>query len=522
AWAQRMLSWLQRPAGSAFGETASLQIVSKTFPEMLEALLNLNCGFWHKDGFPEGELFPFLQHQAFVLHGALRLMGIAPRLLGSEDSPEAWLTDVLSAPVEALVYSWEQVDLRAGLRPFGARQRELQPMFAIQDVTTSQLSGCDVDTWAQPQWSGEVPHQVWKTEQGPPLYQKFLSLDDILQSISRAGFHLGPAINLGANDGACRERWDGFRLGAQGLGMLDPLNCLALRGFPTVLVEGDAAHFQALRARFSSMPSVQMVLRLVEVESIVADLKIALGELAEEFRAIPAKPLVDFGVSVLKIDIDTNDCDFLEAILNWTEPLVIHCEISKFTLRVPPDIAVRQRGTDGAQTSFEAGLEPDSGSQIGCSLGAMLEILGPRYRLLQIEAPQGDSVFLRKDVSQLFPFARQHAAGEVWRRYVWCDMFTMLDTWGDRSRLCDHRLFGDPEVPLSVREEFARRCLHHEWRVLRGLSTNFTVSAAVVQQGPNWSARENDSFSQWLEHLSAVIKLYNSRLLGTPNTTTTI
>ena len=349
-----------------------------------------------------------------------------------------------------------------GARPVPTFADAGVPVFAIEDVLNGR-TGCAVEEWARPHWSGATPQRVAAER---PLHQKFLSLPQILEVLAAGGHPPTLAVNLGANDGACVSR----ELGGRGpLHMADELNCLAARGLPTIIVEGDDAHFPALRARF---PAEALVLERVAAPTLVDTLLGARAALDEKYGGDEWRR--DAEIDVLKVDLDGDDCAMLEAVLAWTKPLVVYMEVSVLTRLVPPEIAIRQRGPEGPRG---AGVLPDDPfSLIGCSVGAMLTLL-PGYRLLQIEQPQFDAVFVRADVAPLFAFAR-HTPAEVWRRYVWCDALTLLRFTLAGSRVCDQRLFA-ADLPLDARAVLVERCLALDMRA-RGVRTNYTVALAPL------------------------------------------
>ena len=101
----------------------------------------------------------------------------------------------------------------------------------------------------------------------------------------------------------------------------------------------------------------------------------------------------------------------------------------------------------------------------------MLVIFGGRYRLLQIEAPQLDAVFVRADLAPLFPFAA-HSADEIWRRFVFCEPYYLLDKHFHASYHCDVRLFADDTLSWDWRLKLARRCALLDLDLFRGAHGN--------------------------------------------------
>jgi len=279
-------------------------------------------------------------------------------------------------------------------------------------------------------------------------------------------------VNLGAADGGCVSR----DIRAPGpMNYVDELNCLTAAGFPTVAVEGDERQFPFWRERYGNRSDVVLLLETASAATIRGKIDDALLQLGSPQRI------------VLKIDLDSDDCEYLEALVDL-DPLVVYLESHSYTAgNIPPDIAVRQRSQASADIAPPVFADELTGEAIqylddergdpSCSVGAMLESLGDRYRLLQIEEPQNDVVFLRADVAEFFPFTR-HGAGEIWRRYVDCNPWISVGRRFVASETCDIRGFSDPSASLELRAAFVRICFRVAIDWLRGGRSNYTVTKA--------------------------------------------
>ncbi|CAE7602752.1 PDK [Symbiodinium natans] len=186
----------------------------------------------------------------------------------------------------------------------------------------------------------------------------FLSTSRVLEVFNSPGRDFGRApmvVNLGA-------------------GSHDPANCLLefSGDFRAILFEINPERVEELRRRFGRRPEVTLFTELVDPASF--------AEVLLQF--VPDPPSQRFP-ALLKIDVDNGDCDYLAVWLKAGYlPLVINMEVVHSYL--PPEIALsipfdpaKSNGNISQQYSYAEDM-----MLVGCSLGAMLEILRSQYSLL--------------------------------------------------------------------------------------------------------------------------------------------
>eukprot|EP00928_Gymnodinium_smaydae_P022004 TRINITY_DN18619_c0_g1_i2.p1 TRINITY_DN18619_c0_g1~~TRINITY_DN18619_c0_g1_i2.p1 ORF type:complete len:730 (-),score=142.69 TRINITY_DN18619_c0_g1_i2:64-1944(-) len=270
------------------------------------------------------------------------------------------------------------------------------------------------------------------------------------------------AVNIGANDGVCRV----------GHG-LDPANCLAATGYGGVFVEADERVWPELqRSLGARAPDVQLLLEAAHPDTVATQLSAALA------RRPGATPTAADEVDLVKVDVDGPDCEMVEALhaAGW-RPKVWHVEVNPL---FPPDMAVWAKTDVRAASAAFANASAASGggggrlasgfsraaarsvseeqqgeaeeasaasALVGCSLGALLGVLGTAYRLLHVEFE--NAVLVRADLSgALEPWLSRQGNDEKWRLGYFCHPLARVRLPGDADRASsflryDFRRWGD-------------------------------------------------------------------------------
>lgn len=309
--------------------------------------------------------------------GVFRLCGVCT-LLRTARGTES--THAAAAIAEA---AWQSV---AHFRPGGAASNSWAPLARYPEEYSRGLCVGPAEASAF-----EGPGLRGTDALGLP--SPHLSLADILLRMDAAGIQLSRlVINLGANDGSCRD---------DGSGMHDPANCLVLSGaWGGVLVEGNAEHVHTLRQQHASRDDVAIVSALLDpsnpmsVPSALRGATDVLGLLED--------------VDLLKIDLDyCDDLLLVQALAMPLRPKVLHVEAQ---LVFPPDVLLEPR-LESAQ------LQPleDRALPLIPSLGAYL--LATNYTLLHIDPP--NLVLVRPDLAHLFP-STLRGPWAAWRDHYFC------------------------------------------------------------------------------------------------------
>lgn len=234
-------------------------------------------------------------------------------------------------------------------------------------------------------------------------------------------------VNLGASDGRC-----------SGGALHDPANCLLQLNFSGVIYEGREEEVKTLTKLFAERPDVHLhsgcSTPASAVEAAVAD-------------GAPRS------LDLLKVDVDNCDVCFVEAMLEHFDPKLIHVEIDA---ELPPAFsrrhAFKERG--GGETNCPPGFPG--------SLGAFLEAVRPRYRLLYVEFV--NALLVREDLADLVDagFASAGRSDEErWRLGYFCH--PLRSTWRhspDRrfriNRMADMTPLADLRLPLEVRHALTK------------------------------------------------------------------
>mmetsp|Transcript_4823 Transcript_4823/g.10048 ORF Transcript_4823/g.10048 Transcript_4823/m.10048 type:complete len:547 (-) Transcript_4823:1006-2646(-) len=289
---------------------------------------------------------------------------------------------------------------------------------------------CDLFSKLQPPWFGGEGDNPWIDVSG--IFVQHRQSYSIVQSLQDAGIPLSKRVlNLGAFDGSCYSE--------KFYGNFDVANCLVNVGWEGVLFEGSPEYHHEAATRHKDKENVEVVLQLIDPVSLADSLKRRRDQLR------------DF--DLLKIDIDHSECLFLEPVFNTVGlPKVIHAEINPI---FPPDLEFVEQFQypgeviEGAEADRNRHSKPPYAT--GCSVGAFLSIMGPRYRLVQVEYE--DALFVRSDLAHVFPESRRTPT-VLWQLGYFCHPFARIGRdWLMKSGL-DFRLLADERKSLDARSNF--------------------------------------------------------------------
>ncbi|CAE8624845.1 unnamed protein product [Polarella glacialis] len=272
------------------------------------------------------------------------------------------------------------------------------------------------------------------------------------------------AINLGANDGACRV----------GHG-LDPANCLFILGFGGVLFEANRSLESAIEFHLGDRrPNVQFVMEAAFEGSVSQRLEEALAKR-------PGPRVARDEIDLIKIDVDGPDCHLARALANggW-KPKVWHVEVNPL---FPPGIVVWPKGaglgdsmaaSDAKQRDLSSAFSrrsdiEDIGSEqqemVGCSLQALQDLLGDEFVLVHVEFE--NAVLVRRDLAHaLEPWLSSRSDVQKWRDGYFCHALARvrLPHDDDKDSLFlhyDFRPWGDPGLSDLDRQAAVEGFLRH-------------------------------------------------------------
>ncbi|CAJ1373616.1 unnamed protein product [Effrenium voratum] len=222
-----------------------------------------------------------------------------------------------------------------------------------------------------------------------------LFIHDIMDIINvRSGGLSRTVLNLGADDGGCNH-------GGARYWMFDPANCLLLsyHGFGGVFLEGRHDSVEKMRRRFAGRGGALCSEGIATTSNVrVAILRAepcdgtAPGAEARRVQESLAAGQLD----LLKLDVDFGDCDFLEELVPWLRPKLVHAEMNPY---YPPPFAQKQHFHENQLMEYiEAGQELPQAVR-GCSLSAISRSLGgPEvYVVAQVEFDH--VLFIRRDLA---------------------------------------------------------------------------------------------------------------------------
>lgn len=313
---------------------------------------------------------------------------------------------------------------------------EVRPAALYPSEPFGPFGACALNV--EPQVNGSAGAEAsWSTWDMSGLRMRHRTVRDVLAQVQSAGHNLSyRLVNFGAMDGRC----------IVGGPATDPANCLleaASSGSSTpwggIVVE--ASPPQALFQRFAGRADVVLVTSAIFPENASR----ALDHLGP------------VNVDLLKIDIDSFDCDVVATLLRTgplarSPPKVLYVD---FNPHIPPPFLYR------TTAMAQARLVPFQGSSLQCFLEAAAE-----YTLLHVEL--FNAVFVRDDLVGIFPevgrstMDKPAAALERWRRGYFCH--PLARTLWHRERDIrwlgtDPRVWADAGLSLGVRGESILGCL---------------------------------------------------------------
>eukprot|EP00933_Yihiella_yeosuensis_P033256 TRINITY_DN26992_c0_g1_i1.p1 TRINITY_DN26992_c0_g1~~TRINITY_DN26992_c0_g1_i1.p1 ORF type:complete len:707 (-),score=110.39 TRINITY_DN26992_c0_g1_i1:28-2055(-) len=245
-------------------------------------------------------------------------------------------------------------------------------------------------------------------------------------------------VNLGAEDGGCNH-------GNLRYWMVDPANCLLETDakFGGVLVEGDPETMGQARERYRGRADVLCSEKFITPENVKTSLLSATpcdGSSEEQAETKEMKEKLRAGdIDLLKIDVDDGDCDFLEAMVPWLRPKVIHAEMNP---HFPPPWVMRQNHVDGL---IGARREPDSKLRQwvrGCSLSGISQAIGgpSKYVIVQVEFDH--ALFVRRDWVEALPLWSEMKDLRLWDHWLagyQCHALRRVDREDERELGYDFR-----------------------------------------------------------------------------------
>eukprot|EP00929_Paragymnodinium_shiwhaense_P065673 TRINITY_DN32904_c0_g1_i1.p1 TRINITY_DN32904_c0_g1~~TRINITY_DN32904_c0_g1_i1.p1 ORF type:complete len:507 (+),score=58.81 TRINITY_DN32904_c0_g1_i1:151-1671(+) len=247
-----------------------------------------------------------------------------------------------------------------------------------------------------------------------------ISIAEAFARIQKKGTELSyRLLNIGAMDGRC-----------DGGPSLDPANCLLLqedgKRWGGVVVE--AFPPAVLFDRFARREDIKLVTQPMFPENAST--------------ALEGANVTD--LDLLKIDIDSFDCDIVSVLLR-TAPLVMSSPkllYVDFNPHIPPPFLFRTTGGYGNQ------IVPLQGSSLQCFI-----LAAQNYTLLHVELY--NALFVRNDLVELFPEAAR-SPGEHWLAGYFCNPLTRT-LWHREREIrwlgADPRLWADENRTLSERGE---------------------------------------------------------------------
>lgn len=279
----------------------------------------------------------------------------------------------------------------------------------------------------RPPWSNiDRTKPYWDMSGLPTLH---IGVAHALEYISSNGWQLSRrVVNIGAMDGRC-----------DGGPSSDPANCLMLATPPTdstrrwgwggLVIEAKAPDI--LFERFADREDVVLITHPVYPETIVDVVREAMVADAD----------------LLKIDIDSFDCDIITVLLRVgpladSPPKFLYVD---FNPHIPPPFLYR--GVAGAQVPLQ-----------GASLQCFLEA-APGFTLLHVEL--FNALFVRNDLAPLFPATRA-GSFEKWALGYFCNPLARVLWHRERDIRwmgADPRLWADQNRSLAERGESIVRLL---------------------------------------------------------------
>ncbi|OLP85416.1 hypothetical protein AK812_SmicGene33593 [Symbiodinium microadriaticum] len=283
------------------------------------------------------------------------------------------------------------------------------------------------------------------------------SIDLLFRWATAGGRPSNWVLNLGSGDGSCA-----------GGDEYDPANCLVLNhGWRGIFIEADKA--LAEQARVSLGDQVRVLSTSVTPSDVGPLVASAVQSL---FANMSGKTWLDVNAprrpDLLKVDVDQADCEFLEALLEIFEPLLLHVEINPL---FPPPYEYQEqwRGKD-----FALPVETDH-HLIGCSLQSFIERTRRRwgararpeaYRLSHVEFE--NAVLIHPDAARILPESpvNEQSSQQILDLYTagyFCHPLRGILSMRESLAFYDFRQWMDLEQHPRVRGERMRRFLRREW-----------------------------------------------------------
>lgn len=190
--------------------------------------------------------------------------------------------------------------------------------------------------------------------------------DGIIETICRSlGLERGTFVEIGC-----------------GAGHENNTHYLLLKGWRGVWIDGDAANIAQIRAALPMAADLLCVTQCVVLAENVANL------LHEQLTALGSNPSID----LLSIDIDGNDLPVALAAVEASSPKVL---VVEYNAKFPYPMAL--------YVKYDPAHSWGNDDYHGASLGAWVEALGTKYRLICCNLAGTNAFFVRSDFSDSFP-----------------------------------------------------------------------------------------------------------------------
>eukprot|EP00930_Biecheleria_cincta_P038973 TRINITY_DN26795_c0_g1_i1.p1 TRINITY_DN26795_c0_g1~~TRINITY_DN26795_c0_g1_i1.p1 ORF type:complete len:406 (-),score=19.21 TRINITY_DN26795_c0_g1_i1:46-1086(-) len=252
-------------------------------------------------------------------------------------------------------------------------------------------------------------------------------------------------------------------------------------GFAGILFEGDASRSSELQTMYEDRSDVLVMSAHVhpfQVPSLVGDVALFFRK-----RQILTRTPTLFP-HFLQIGIGSGDCDFLEEILHRFTPRVFRTKLDTLSMLVPPSVHYRSHSHHSDSLSSQYPGDEYTHAQ-GCSLGAIIDLLGPDYGLVQLGSGS-DFVYAAGYVE----FAHVNAVvsdgisvavtydqiKSAWRSAVEASPLLWVDRGVYHGAYFDHHLLLDESCPVEEKVRLLRE------QAERVRATGFPLNVSVFSR----------------------------------------
>jgi hypothetical protein len=260
------------------------------------------------------------------------------------------------------------------------------------------------------------------------------AVEEVFEILSSFGVSVSKlVVNIGANDGACHS--------PSAAGNYDPANCAAHHfGWGGVFIEADAKSYQHAVKAFAGRDDLTLLNVLATPDTVVDLVFDNLKSTQNSDGTIE--------IDILKIDIDHSDCTFARKLVQaGLRPKVVHIEVNSV---YPPPFIFREH-FDG-----NLGIQDTISISSGCSISAVMEDVGPEYRLVQVEFE--DIMLLRQDIAGFFQNSYKDPE-LLWRIGYLCQPLSQSLRLYSMLTIQNYKLWADKTIPVQQRLEWIKHAL---------------------------------------------------------------